>query len=375
MDINVLNALSTNLDGELKDAIQEVINQESQFHSEGELLLSLCQIFISRVEISKRDALVFGKYQTTLYSHKVKPNTSTSSSNLMVYAARLVYSIRKFLNSGEEIIFHFGATGPDGHLLAEGYVPQTDVLANFKSVTRKSIGITSASWLSLLEKEDIEHEGESFLEQWNRVLDLTTINGQSSYDLTKAETIKTNSKTGEAIVAYQKKTADTNIYIREAGANKTNYIKYYHLNDAFIYFNNGWLWQWFDSIYNSDNEAKQSAVKSALDQGSIEPIISEKDYIPGTKQGDYQNVKKQQIQNKYNNEKIITYNNILKIMYEFTSALQLFLANNTDKNLAQNLTSLLREHFIPEVSRKVDEEIDEITDEELLSKLSIAVAK
>jgi hypothetical protein len=67
--------------------------------------------------------LVFGKYQTTLYSHKVKPNTSTSSSNLMVYAARLVYSIRKFLNSGEEIVFHFGATGPDGHLLAEGYVP------------------------------------------------------------------------------------------------------------------------------------------------------------------------------------------------------------------------------------------------------------
>jgi hypothetical protein len=45
-------------------------------------------------------------------------------------------------------------------------------------------------------------------------------------------------------------------------------------------------------------------------------------------------------------------------MYEFTNALQLFLANNTDKNLAQNLTSLLREHFIPEVSRKVDEEID-----------------
>jgi hypothetical protein len=38
------------------------------------------------------------------------------------------------------------------------------VLANFKSVTRKSIGITSASWLSLLEQEGVEHEGESFLE-------------------------------------------------------------------------------------------------------------------------------------------------------------------------------------------------------------------
>jgi hypothetical protein len=66
--------------------------------------------------------MIYGKYRAKIYSISKNYSQNISDDDLMVYATKLIYSIRKFLNNGEEIMFHFGVKGPDGKFASEAYV-------------------------------------------------------------------------------------------------------------------------------------------------------------------------------------------------------------------------------------------------------------
>jgi len=48
-------------------------------------------------------------------------------------------------------------------------------------------------------------------------------------------------------------------------------MKYY--GDSLIYFNNGWLWEWYNNFYYNASDTEYAELESALNQDSIEPLI------------------------------------------------------------------------------------------------------
>jgi hypothetical protein len=88
------------------------------------------------------------------------------------------------------------------------------------------------------------------------------------------------------------------------------------------------LWEWYDSIYNSGDPEQISAVHASIDMGNLQPLFQGFDKTPGLKQGDYMDKQGRQIQNKYDNMQIISYNNILKVLYELVPALEAFVLDS-----------------------------------------------
>ena len=338
------------------------LQQEAGTHTKAEQLLALCKIFTNKVEIAKSECLFYGNSYYT--SKKIGAGKKIKKEDLMIYGARLNYAIRQFITD-EEIIFHIGVKA-GGAYGADAFIGQKEVLRNFSRIGRSAIGLTHAIERLLVEKSQ-EKSDEIFVNKWKIIEQLANVQGED-YSESNAKQVGWDSKTNKAIYAYQKQSQDFKVYIKFSGANRRR-SKYYDLDGSLVGFNNGWLWEWYDSIYNSgDNEAITKIHKS-IDTGNLQPLFQGFDRVPGLKQGDYMDYKGRQIQNKYDNMQIISYNNILKVLYELTPALEAFVMDSTDENAANNLLNILKENFIPEASLAGGKMANEILERDILSKL------
>ena len=104
--------------------------------------------------------------------------------------------------------------------------------------------------------------------------------------------------------------------------------------------------------------------------GSLRPIMLGKDYTPGTKEGDFQDLQNRQIQSKYANSKIISFNNIRHIIYDLELALTEYIKEG--KNASGKLMEVLNEHFFPESATVGNMYANETVDK-LLKKLNAGI--
>ena len=77
------------------------------------------------------------------------------------------------------------------------------------------------------------------------------------------------------------------IYLKFYGANH-KIEKYYDLEgngkrDSLMHFNNGWLWEWYNSVLYGGSNEEYEFVTESLQKGSLRPIMKGKDFTPGTK--------------------------------------------------------------------------------------------
>lgn len=363
MDIDFIRELREVVADEFKLAIDEIMKNE-KITSNAEMILHLCKLITTQIDITlQRHYFHYSKKHGYLYTKGNKNIETAEESKLMVFATQLIYMLRTFIHN-EEIMFHMASKTQDGKYETSAFIPQSQVLKSLSSVSNKAVGVTIAIQKQLIE----QHKNDQLFSiqrknMWTQVEYLAKpIVGRTSH---KIDVRKPGAK--DAHWAYQSLKKDLMVYIAYHGK---NYTKYYDLNgegkrEGLMAFNNGWLWEWYNKILYGESEIEYLDTTKSLMIGSLRPIILGPDYIPGTKEGDFQDLYGRQIQSKYGNQKIISYNNIRHIIYDLEQSLTTYLADSN--NTSQKLVDVLQEHFFPE-SATIGGKLAEETVNDLLNK-------
>ena len=281
----------------------------------------------------------------TLYGRKSTNLSNEEEQQLMIYGAQLIYLIRQFIQE-EEILFHMATKTNDGKYETSAFIPQKEILKNLSATKKTAIGVSTA-----MQKFLIKNNQNNLLEfkrknLWQRVEYLAEARYITGKNINKIDMRKSGAK--RAHWAYQSQKKDIQVYLKFAG---NQVVKYYDVNnsgtrDSLLAFNNGWLWEWYNSILYGGEDNEYLIMTDAIQRGSIKYVIQKPDFTPGTKEGDFQDLLGRQIQSKYGNEKIISFNNIRHIIFDLEIALTNYMQNG--QNAANNLISVLNEHFFPE---------------------------
>lgn len=317
---------------------EQILQYQNRQNGTIDLILNLCQAYINYInmELAQFSKNQYGiKYVTGV----TKKNNKYTWAQLNTYGARIIYLIRYLLHE-EGISFLFGVS--NGKIVKQALVSQFDIMTNMEKVGRSSIGIKITQLENYLKTISNTEYTNKRLNQWNEVLQLGTV---ERYNDLKEKEIKAHK-------IYQSTKEDNQVWVKFSGKNK-NRSYYYDLNNNgdennFIFYNVGWLYQWYNAILKGEDEEKYNSVVAGLQNNTIAPIIGEKERVAGTKSGDFTDAQNQQIQVKYNNEKIISYNNIKVIIIELTTALLAWKNSNYSNETQQKLRSVLQEHFYPD---------------------------
>ena len=363
--MNLSSELMSIVSDEYKLGIQEILNN-ADITNNAQLLLALCKIVTQKIDIYTAQVKAYGQVLTI---YKGKTNLSKQMEDeLMVYGAQLIYLIRSFVQD-EEIMFHMATKDQDGKYKADAFIPQSQVLKNLSATKTNAIGVSIALQNQLISTNSVNTLSLKRENLWKRVEYLSEARYLPGKNIGKIDMRKAGEK--KAHWAYQSQKKDMMIYLKFSGKQIT---KYYDTvgngkRDGLQSFNNGWLWEWYNSVLYGGTEEQIDLVNTSIKQGSLKPIIFQKDYTPGTKQGDFQNLLGQQVQSKYNNEKIISYNNIRHILYKLDISLTQYIQEGQTLNASQNLLEVLQEHFFPE-SVRIGENYGNNKINELLNKFN-----
>lgn len=343
--INLAKELREIVADEYKNAIDDILTKEN-VTTNAEVILQLCKIITSQIDI-----VIHKRYfpwingMGNVYNRKTEL-LEEDENKLMIYGTQLIYLLRTFIHD-EEITFHMASKSADGKYSASAFIPQSQILTSLSATSKTAIGVSK-----ILQKELIVKNQTNELfnikrkNMWSRVEYLSEARYITGRNINKIDMRKNGAK--RAHWAYQSQKKDNQVYLKFSGK---QYIKYYDMNnsgsrESLMNFNNGWLWEWYNKIlYGSSDEQYNEANQSLL-HGSLRPIMLGPDWTPGTKEGDFQDLQGRQIQSKYANTKIISYNNIRHIIYDLEIALTQYLEEG--KNAENKLINVLNEHFFPE---------------------------
>lgn len=365
MTLGLAGLLKTVVAEEFQTAIDEIIKDES-ITTNAEMLLRLCQLITSQIDIVlQKHYFYYSKSYGYLYN-KGNNIAEADEQKLMVFAAQLIYMLRTFIHN-EEITFHMASRTERGGYEASAFVPQTEVLKSLSSLANKAVGVSTAVQKDLINQHQYDTAFQIQRQNlWTQVESLAT----PFVDFNTSHKVDLGGSDGDPHWAYQSLKQDIMVYIAFYGKKGTNYTKYYDLDGAgdassLMAFNNGWLWEWYNKVLHGGSDEEYLGVNDSIMSGSLRPIILGPDYTPGTKEGDFRDLQNRQIQSKYGNTKIISYNNIRHIIYDLESALIQYIAEG--KAAGQHLVGILQEHFFPE-SASIGEKFAEDTVNDLLRK-------
>ena len=235
-----------------------------------------------------------------------KKNNKYTWAELNQYGARIIYLIR-FLLAQDDLSFLLGVS--NGKTTKQAFISQFEMMSKMEFTSRGAIGIKTTQLQQQLTKITNKQRVNKRINQWNLVQQLATV----------PETPSTKREHNGHII-YQKEKADNLVWVKYTGVKRArNY--YYNINnnnnpDDFVFYNMGWLWQWYNAILRGNDDVQYQLVSEDLKNHSIRSIIGSRENIAGTKTGYFQDAQQRQVQSKFNNEKIISYNNIKVIMIE-----------------------------------------------------------
>ena len=365
MSLGLAELLKEVVSEEFQTAIDEIVKDENVI-TNAEMLLKLCQLITSQIDIVlQRHYFYYSKSYGYLYN-RGNDISDDDEQKLMIFAAQLIYSLRTFIHD-EEITFHMASRTARGGYEASAFIPQSEVLRSLSAVTSKAIGVSTTVQKTLINQHQYDTAFKIHRRNlWNQVESLAT----PFVDFNTSHRIEIHSNDDIPHYAYQSLKQDIMVYIAFYGKNGANYTKYYDMDGAgqapsLMAFNNGWLWEWYNKILYGGSDEAYLGVNDSIMSGSLRPIMLGPDYTPGTKEGDFKDIQNRQVQSKYNNAKIISYNNIRHIIYDLENALVQYVAEG--KSMSQNLIGILQEHFFPE-SASIGDKFAEDTVNDLLKK-------
>lgn len=339
--MNEIN-LSTEIEQILKGTINPLTAQEiSQYQSKQngtiDLILNLCTAFTNHINLELAE-IYTNKYGTKSAS-VTKKNNKYTWAQLNSYAARIIYLIRYLLHE-EGISFLMGVS--NGKTTKQALISQFEIMTHMEKVGRDAIGVKIAQLNTALQTIPNKEQSNNRINQWQLVEHLGTVERYNNLQ----------EKEIEAHKVYQSAREDNQVWVKFSGKRKSR-TYYYDLGnngnvENFIFYNIGWLYQWYNAILKGDNDNKYNMMIAALQQNSIAPIIGQQENIAGTKMGDFVDAQQRQIQAKYNNEQIISYNNIKVIMIELTQTLLAWKNSNFSNEKQVKLQTVLQEHFYPD---------------------------
>lgn len=345
-----------------KSAMSFIQQDSQQVTTMAQTILSLCNVFVSQLDQAIIQETKYGTFSAKTVKKKSSKYTWVQ---LMTYGAQIIYLIRYMLTN-EEIQFLFGATAKGTGETKTTMVSQSEIMPLLTKVGKNSIGIKISELENKLKSLDnlMSSVNMQRRNQWAQIQSLTNIDGYN----------KQPEKNLNAHRIYQKIHEDQLIYVKFSEKSRRKSL-YYDINNTgnpedFVFFNMGWLWEWYNAILLGDNDSLYQAISQQIDNKSIKGLISTSDKIPGTKQGDFMDAQQRQVQAKFNNEKIISYNNIKVIMIQLQEALNNYLYGEQDVQTKQNnLIQVLQRHFFPEGALIADNLANQ-TAEKIINKLN-----
>lgn len=359
------DSLRKRFSNELKQALPPSLQEEvkkalAKRDSSAKLALNLCNIFMTNL-----NAIIIESKNNQRLDDKngsAEKMLNQRKKEVYVFGAQFLYTLREFL-TGEEIIFHIGIKNSKGSYKDDIYVSQREVVKNFSAISGKdAVGLLKSVETKLKTLDNVKNK-DGFISQWKTIESLAQV---SINNLTENKEIFTNSSDKE-VIAYQKAEKDTSVYgIKTTNKNNTDKehiaSKYYRFpNNDMRGFNDGWLWEWYDSLIHgadqSDNEKKITKIHNSLAQGILLPLFETHDSTPGLRQGDYVNFNNRQVQNKYDNEKIISYVSIYESIEGLKKYLEGYIANANANETSQDLVNYVKKTFFPKTIDQVSDTI------------------
>ena len=251
-------------------------------------------------------------------------NTENAFLQLMTFSGQLVYQIRSLLLK-EDIDYFLGGQSSDGSQLYTKILPQSAILNNIKADLNSGAVLLKAE-LEKFTNQDKVAKHINFL--WQQIQSLSDI----SYSNKEALSEKTifaytfTNKSGKTINAYrhyyQKPTNDKNVFMRYKNQRtKKEKYSYYNKDGKMFFFNNGWLYEWFQDYLAQHGFSKLAS--SLIDNQSLSVMMKKTDRVEGYKGGDFM-IGKQQIQAKFKNLRIISFKSVITVLTNLKEGLILY---------------------------------------------------
>ena len=266
------------------------------------------------------------------YSYSYKNIRKNNFQQIILVGGMLVFRLRQYLLQ-ETIYYSLGATDERGQLfqrqMSQDELWQQTVgenrVAIRGSLSQKAIVLSKS--LEQFNTDNFEQVGT--LNLWPDILNLA-FGGPAIKD--------SGADDGKY---YQKDSNDVNVYVRYTEGRKVakrNY--YYKKGDGYLFYNQGWLYEWYLTYINKSEQHEQF-LQQSIKNNSIAPIIYGMDSVAGITAGDFVDARGRQVQAKFHNQKIISFTNILNILYEIRDGLQQLISSPADVGaVAEGFTSM-----------------------------------
>lgn len=297
--------------------------------------------------------------KNTGYSYSFSKIRKDTFRQITTIGALVIFKLRQFLLQ-ESIIFSLGATDEQGTLF-ERQISQDQLFqknGNNRNNLRSSLSSKAIVLSKSLERyntQDFEKVGN--LNLWPSILQLA-FEGPRIKD--SGDDIDT-----EKPYYYQKDSADKQVYVRYTEG-KRRILQYYYGKNEMIYFNRGWLYEWYME-YLAQGPEREQELQNSIKHQSISPIIKKMDAIPGYKGGDFITAEGQQMQAKYYNQQIITYTSIINVLKDIQNILSEWQKNKDITKMSEDFINLFTDENT--AVDRLNQTYNKIVNDQLLSLL------
>lgn len=305
----------------LTEASRNLLNEKSYTTlPKIEQIYLLCSIFQQQIQLAK--------------------NNSDERILEMTYSLgmRIVYQTRSFLLN-ENMLFSIGSESPLGNLQHK-LISQEKIFGMIElDLKYKVIRLNT-------ELESFKNIESTNLEKWEAQL-WPKVKEAAYFDWRGKGKHKKN-KFGGNRFYYQSDESDINVWARYSGKYH-NLYRYYNKNGKLMFFNEGWLYEWFsnyiqneqrvEQLRNSFKENKGTPLAPLMESGKLENIKAYQG-------GDYIDALGRQIQAKKDNTKLISFYSIEKVIQDMMTSLLIYKTNltigvpNSSRKLAQEFTNI-----------------------------------
>lgn len=233
----------------------------------------------------------------------------------------IIKSTREFLLQ-ESIDYIIGATSPDGTGLSFEKISSKDLFNHIEIDLNNEI----IQLESNIEKYNPDKRNKRYSNSWSKVLKYGIHN---KYNAKIIERIPQSKNPKETREIYRTTDPDTNVYIGFSGKLK---LYYYNRVVDFLNYNKGWLFEWYMAYVTNGHYFEMIQSLQKPDEQLFDLMWnSSRENISGVKGGDFI-WGKQQYQAKMNNQQIITFKQIKKVVKDIQNNINKYSNINTDQN-------------------------------------------
>lgn len=257
-----------------------------------------------------------------LYKRELKKKTTNS---VYTMGMNIIYGLRGIL-TGEEFYYNLNRT-VQNNKLETILINQKDLFSNdYIKLDRGALKFKQN--LFAIDKFKDEASKNQIVQQvnnhWDQISNWATVG--SYHDSVNTNPIYIDNKK-----YYRKNKADVDVFVRYASYKRGNTkarLKFYRYGEQKLSYNLGWLHEWYSEFLFNHNY--DPAITEANSKTPLKPIMKSIDTIEGTKGGDYSaviNNRNAQVQNKKDNDKIISLQLVRNTLLEIEQALILYQSN------------------------------------------------